>query len=679
MKENIQKQLFKTTIKTIIAFQGMIAIGILTHNLSGNQLKAFAAENRMNNEQVTTKESVKYNQLNGEVQNNNNKTAGSIKSIENKQQTYASLNTTQQKQIKSLTKSYAGTLKQSIIPKSDEPKVNTSKIQKSTSKLQSTKVTTVPTKEINDKKLVEQERLNTSSNNIKNVNTPVKYSSNLNKSLHNIVAPKATTSSINVNRKYTVSSNTTSDQEKEIRRIKKYNDERMSYIQGNSTYKYGHYDTTYQGILGIETDKVTYKPGETVRIYTEHNKDFVKPIYNEAKLFSHRYGGWYISDPPYYFDRTAYIGRTTRFYKKANGNWESIIEIKLPDKMVDEAFDLDIKCWNDDYDSNSESNFNDIVIKVINDNTADPLVGYDGSAFDASSTRKADYDDPKVVNINLDKKVYNPNDVVTLTAEIEDESDLMFVSAEMSTVEPYGYERGSHQYIPMQFTNTTRTLTLLDNGNWQVKFQFKLPDYIKTSVVQIDQILAADKYGNEMRYDPVYDNNKLNSQFKVERTENVQSFSVDPIADFSTEIRGKASSGMTMYAYVNGKKIGQASVVDGKYFMKIPKQLANSKIQLYTVNKYKNKSKVVTITVLDRTAPKKPTVSKMAPRMISGKGEKGSIVYIYKGSTKLGSATVSSKGTYSINIRPQKKGTTLVIYAKDKAKNKSASIKLKVK
>ncbi len=113
--------------------------------------------------------------------------------------------------------------------------------------------------------------------------------------------------------------------------------------------------------------------------------------------------------------------------------------------------------------------------------------------------------------------------------------------------------------------------------------------------------------------------------------------------------------------------------------MKIPKQLTNSKIQLYTANKYKNKSKIITITVLDKTAHKKPTVSKMAPRTISGKGEKGSIIYIYKGSTKLGSATINAKGSYTINIRPQKKGTTLVMYAKDKAKNKSASLKLKVK
>lgn len=61
---------------------------------------------------------------------------------------------------------------------------------------------------------------------------------------------------------------------------------------------------------------------------------------------------------------------------------------------------------------------------------------------------------------------------------------------------------------------------------------------------------------------------------KVERTENVQSFTVDPVADFSREIRGKATSGMMIYAYSNGKKIGQAQVVDGKYFMSIPKQAA---------------------------------------------------------------------------------------------------------
>lgn len=285
MKENIQKRLVKTTIKTIIACQGMIAVGILTHTLGDNQQKAFAAERKINNQQATPTETVQQNQLNGKVQNNVNKTTGSLNNVKNKQQAYTNVNTAQQTQNKSFTQSDAATLKQSIIPKSDAPQTNTSNIQRSTSHTQSTKVSIAPTKEINDQKAVRQEQTHSTSNSTKHVNTSVKYSSHSNKTLHNTSAPKATTPQIKVNRKYTVSSNATSDQEKEIRRIKKYNDERMSYIEGNSTYKYDDDDTTYQGILGIETDKVTYKPGETVRIYTEHNKDFVKPIYNEAKLF----------------------------------------------------------------------------------------------------------------------------------------------------------------------------------------------------------------------------------------------------------------------------------------------------------------------------------------------------------------------------------------------------------
>lgn len=55
MKENTQKRLIKTTIKTIIACQGLIAVGVFSHHLSGNQVKAFAAENKINNELATSK------------------------------------------------------------------------------------------------------------------------------------------------------------------------------------------------------------------------------------------------------------------------------------------------------------------------------------------------------------------------------------------------------------------------------------------------------------------------------------------------------------------------------------------------------------------------------------------------------------------------------------------------
>ena len=60
------------------------------------------------------------------------------------------------------------------------------------------------------------------------------------------------------------------------------------------------------------------------------------------------------------------------------------------------------------------------------------------------------------------------------------------------------------------------------------------------------------------------------------------------------------------------------------------------------------------------------------------KVKKNSIVYIYRGSTKIGQATVDTKGNYKLNIKPQKKGTKLTIYSVDKAKNKSKKLYVKV-
>ena len=51
---------------------------------------------------------------------------------------------------------------------------------------------------------------------------------------------------------------------------------------------------------------------------------------------------------------------------------------------------------------------------------------------------------------------------------------------------------------------------------------------------------------------------------------------------------------MMVYAYVNNKQIGKAKVTDGKYFMSIPKQKAGTNIQIFTINKYNKKSKIIT-------------------------------------------------------------------------------------
>ncbi|WP_437750607.1 Ig-like domain-containing protein [Staphylococcus shinii] len=462
-----------------------------------------------------------------------------------------------------------------------------------------------------------------------------------------------------------------------IQKQQQLNTNRLKNIKGSSTYKNTYHDKKYEGILSIETDRINYKPGDTVKIYTEHNKTFTKPIYSEAILDSHRSSGWYIDDPPYRFDKTSLVGRTTSFYKKANGNWESIITIQLPEKMVDDAFDITVNSWNDkesEY-TRSYSDNNLLLIKVLNNNTSG-LGGYKVESFDESTKPKQEFNGPKIIKYYTDKKIYNPNDTVKMTIEMQDKNDIAYVQAKLNTLEPDVYKDGSQKYIPMTFANFTRDIKQMSNGNWQAILEFKMPSYIKTGDIILDDIVASDKLGNDSDLDYDFDK-KL---FKVERTENIASFTVDTIADFSKEIRGKATSNMMVYAYVNNKQIGKAKVTDGKYFMNIPKQKAGTNIQIFTINKYNKKSKIVTKKVIDRTAPKTPTINKLTTKskVVSGKGGKNSIVYIYRGSTKIGQATVDAKGNYKLNIKAQKKGTKLTIYNVDKAKNKSKKLYVKV-
>ncbi|MEX5680644.1 Ig-like domain-containing protein [Staphylococcus cohnii species complex 1663] len=462
-----------------------------------------------------------------------------------------------------------------------------------------------------------------------------------------------------------------------IQKQQQLNTNRLKNINGNSTYKNTYYDKKYEGILSIETDRINYKPGDTVKIYTEHNKNFTKPIYSEAILYSHRSSGWYIDDPPYRFDKTSLVGRTTSFYKKANGNWESIITIQLPEKMVDDAFDITVNSWNDiesEY-TRSYSNSNGLLIKVLNNNTSD-LGKYKVEAFDESTKPKQEFNGPKIIKYYTDKKIYNPNDTIKMTIEMQDKNDIAYVQAKLNTLEPDVYKDGSQKYIPMTFANFTRDIKQMSNGNWQAILEFKIPSYIKTGDIILDDIVASDKLGNDNELDYDFDK-KL---FKVERTENIASFTVDTIADFSKEIRGKATSNMMVYAYVNNKQIGKAKVTDGKYFMSIPKQKAGTNIQIFTINKYNKKSKIITKKVIDKTAPKTPTINKISTKskVVSGKGEKNSTIYIYRGSSRIGQATVDTKGNYKLNIKAQKKGTKLTIYSVDKAKNKSKKLYVKV-
>lgn len=158
--------------------------------------------------------------------------------------------------------------------------------------------------------------------------------------------------------------------------------------------------------------------------------------------------------------------------------------------------------------------------------------------------------------------------------------------------------------------------------------------------------------------------------------------SVNTFGDNQTIITGKAENGSKI-TIKNGKTLlGTATTNNGKFSVKIKsKQKAGTTLTAYATDKAGNTSKGKTFKVADKTPPTTPTVGTVTSKStkVTGKAEKGSTVYVYNGNKYIGKGTTSSKGNYTVHIKKQKKGSTLKIYAKDKAGNKSKTRSVKVR
>lgn len=139
-------------------------------------------------------------------------------------------------------------------------------------------------------------------------------------------------------------------------------------------------------------------------------------------------------------------------------------------------------------------------------------------------------------------------------------------------------------------------------------------------------------------------------------------FTVNQVKSTSTRITGKGKSGATVRAFVDGKKIGEATVKsDGTYSIKISKQSSgkNILVKMYKTG-YTTKSKTVTV---KKVFSKSLTVNsvKSTQKTITGKGSKGATVRAYVNNKEIGKATVKSNGTYSISIPKQSKKKVITV------------------
>lgn len=157
---------------------------------------------------------------------------------------------------------------------------------------------------------------------------------------------------------------------------------------------------------------------------------------------------------------------------------------------------------------------------------------------------------------------------------------------------------------------------------------------------------------------------------------------VHKVGNRDTTVKGKAEAGSTVTVKVGSKKFGSAvSASNGTFSVKIAKQKAGTKLTVTAADKAKNVSKGKTVTVVDNTPPKAPSVNPVSPKAtkVTGKAEGNSTVTVKAGKTKLGSAKADKKGSYSVTIKKQKKGTKLSVTATDQAKNTSKASNVTVK
>ncbi|WP_440969870.1 S8 family serine peptidase [Peribacillus frigoritolerans] len=159
--------------------------------------------------------------------------------------------------------------------------------------------------------------------------------------------------------------------------------------------------------------------------------------------------------------------------------------------------------------------------------------------------------------------------------------------------------------------------------------------------------------------------------------------SVNTVGDNTVKVTGKAEAsssvtvktGKTVLGKANSNSAGNFTVTMSK------KQKAGKVLSVTATDKAGNISSIKTVTVADKTAPSKPTVNTVTTKttIVTGKAEANSTVYIRASKKVIGSATATTKGTFSVRIPKQKAGKNLYIHAKDKAKNVSESRKVTVK
>ena len=149
---------------------------------------------------------------------------------------------------------------------------------------------------------------------------------------------------------------------------------------------------------------------------------------------------------------------------------------------------------------------------------------------------------------------------------------------------------------------------------------------------------------------------------------------VNMVDNNDTSISGTAPAKSTIKIMSGKKTIGTTTAnMSGKFIVKIAKaQKAGTKLTITVTDQLNTPIPSVTKTVIDKTAPTKPTFNTITKKtqIVTGKTEPNATVELKFGNkSKVYRDTADKKGKFTISIKPQKTGTNVYITVKDTANN----------
>jgi hypothetical protein len=156
---------------------------------------------------------------------------------------------------------------------------------------------------------------------------------------------------------------------------------------------------------------------------------------------------------------------------------------------------------------------------------------------------------------------------------------------------------------------------------------------------------------------------------------------VNKVKEIDTFVKGKAEPGSTVFVKVGSSTIGIGKTNSlGNFSVTIKKRKAGTKISVVVKDNAGNSSKTTSLTVLDVIAPKTPKVNtvKSTHKVVKGKAEPGSTVYVKIGTKIIGKGKTNSTGNFSVKITKRKKGTKISVVVKDSAGHSSPTKKVTV-